>query len=109
MESDSLKKSAIKCLTLCTQNCDHARRYVTTHATGAQNLIAQLKHSDEVVVGNAALSLGHCVTSSRELSAKMADSNIIMELLVLARDGRKSTAQHNCAILIAKLCQTDAR
>ena len=53
--------------------------------------------------------VGDCVTSSRELSAKMADSNIIMELLVLARDGRKSTAQHNCAILIAKLCQTDAR
>ena len=99
----------MKCITLCTQNSENARHLVTSHPTGARCLIAQLKHADEMIVGNAALALGHCVTSSKDLSSKMADSNVVMELLVLARDGRKTTAQHNCAILIAKLCQTDSR
>ena len=83
----------------CPQVC------VCLVAVGVTLLLQQLKHADEVIVGNSALCLGHCVASSAALCKQLADSNIIMDLLILARDQHKTTAQHNCAILIAKLCQ----
>ncbi|KAJ8316038.1 hypothetical protein KUTeg_006052 [Tegillarca granosa] len=39
----------------------------------------------------------------------LVKTDIIKELLVLARDGKRPTVQQNCAILIAKLAQGDSR
>ncbi len=58
--------------------------------------------------GNAALCLSH-LTTLHGVCHKLTKTNIIQHLLVLARDGRKSDVQHNCAILLAKLAQGDQR
>ena len=71
-------------------------------------MVGQLKEEEEVIVGNAALCLGH-MTSVKKVVVKLVKTNIIQHLLVKARDGQRPAAQHNCAILIAKLSQGDHR
>lgn len=67
-----------------------------------------LKSQDEVIIGNAALCLSHC-TQVPKVCQALVKTEIIKELLVLARDGKRPTVQQNCAILIAKLAQGDSR
>lgn len=101
------RKYALKALTGCTQINDHARVFIVDHK-GLGTLMKQLKSEDETVVGNAALCLGHC-TQIPKVCAALSKTDIIKDLLVLARDGKKSGLQQNCAILIAKLAQGDQR
>ena len=66
---------------------------------------------DDVLIGNVALCLSHCVqltSAVRQLTAAAArrrhdNTDLMMTLLMLARDQAKPTVQHNCAILIARL------
>ncbi|XP_071094607.1 tetratricopeptide repeat protein 12-like [Haliotis cracherodii] len=101
------RKSALKCLTACTQSDDSARGYVV-HNKGLGLLKDLLNDEDEVVVGNAALCLSHCVLVPKAAKV-LTKTDIIKELLVLARDGKQSAVQQNCAILIAKLTQGDPK
>ena len=75
---------------------------------GLKTVLDLLKSPDESVVGNAALCLSHCADLPK-VGKALVKTNIMMELLVLARDKTKPTVQHNCAILIAKLSQGDHR
>ena len=70
--------------------------------------MSHLKSEDEVIVGNAALCLSHC-TQIPQVCSVLVMTDIIKELLVLARDGRRPAVQQNCAILIAKLAQGDSK
>lgn len=106
-EDSANRKCALKALTGCSQINDHARVFIVDHK-GLGTLIKQLKSDDETVVGNAALCLSHC-TQVPKVCAALSKTDIIKELLVLARDGNKSGLQQNCAILIAKLAQGDKR
>ncbi|XP_062595259.1 tetratricopeptide repeat protein 12-like [Saccostrea cucullata] len=106
-EESANRKFALKALTGCTQINDHARIFVVDHK-GLGTLIKQLQCEDETVIGNAALCLSHC-TQVPKVCAALAKTDIIKDLLVLARDGKKSGLQQNCAILIAKLAQGDKR
>ncbi|KAK3107524.1 hypothetical protein FSP39_016660 [Pinctada imbricata] len=103
----SNRKHALKALTGCTQINDHARIFTVDHK-GLGTLIKLLKSEDEVVIGNAALCLGH-TTQVPKVCAALTKTDILKDLLVLARDGTKPGLQKNCAILIAKLAQGDTR
>ena len=59
-------------------------------------------------MGNAALCLSHC-TQVPKVCTALTKTDIIKELLVLARDGKRPAVQQNCAILIAKLAQGDSK
>ncbi|XP_022329619.2 tetratricopeptide repeat protein 12-like [Crassostrea virginica] len=106
-EESTNRKCSLKALTGCTQINEHARVFIVDHK-GLGTLIKQLKCDDETVVGNAALCLSHC-TQIPKVSAALSKTDIIKDLLVLARDGKKPALQQNCAILIAKLAQGDQR
>lgn len=67
-----------------------------------------MKTKDEGDVGNAALCISHC-TQVPGVCSSLAETNIIMETLVWARDGKKNAVQQNCAILLAKLAQGDPK
>ena len=71
-------------------------------------LVKAIKNPDEGVIGNAALCLGHC-TQVPKVCAALTKTDIIKDLLVLARDGKRPQLQQNCAILLAKLAQGDPR
>ena len=80
----------------------------SSYFTGLGALIKLLKNPDESIVGNAALCLSHC-TQVPKVCAALTKTDIIKELLVLARDGKRPDVQQNCAILIAKLAQGDTK
>ncbi|KAK7482484.1 hypothetical protein BaRGS_00026301 [Batillaria attramentaria] len=100
-------KHSLKGLTALTQINDSARRTVV-EKDGVTTLTQLLSSADEGIVGNAALCLSHC-TQVAGVCSSLAQTDIIKELLVLARDGKKPAVQQNCAILIAKLASGDAR
>lgn len=70
--------------------------------TGVMALAKLLSHKEESILGNAALCLSHCVQVDG-VAEMLSKTDIIKELLLLARDSKKPTVQQNCAILIAKL------
>ncbi|XP_069115192.1 tetratricopeptide repeat protein 12-like [Argopecten irradians] len=101
------RKHALKGLTACTQINELARIFIVDHK-GLGTLMRLLKADDEILIGNSALSLGHC-TQVPKVCAALAKTDVIKDLLVLARDGKRPAVQQNCAILIAKLAQGDSR
>ncbi|KAK3591065.1 hypothetical protein CHS0354_005454 [Potamilus streckersoni] len=107
-EHDDMVKAALKALAACTQINEEARVHVVGNK-GLGRLLKILKlYKDEAYLGNAALCLSHC-TQVKNVCAALAKTDIIKDLLVLARDGKNPVLQKNCAILIAKLAQGDSR
>ncbi|XP_012940902.1 tetratricopeptide repeat protein 12 [Aplysia californica] len=105
---DSVKeKSALKCLTALTRDSGSVRQVVADNK-GTSLLLNLLNSEDENTLGNCALCLSH-ICAVDKVCSKLTKTNIIQRLLVLARDGRKPNVQSNCAILIGKLAQGDAR
>ncbi|KAH3699829.1 hypothetical protein DPMN_074791 [Dreissena polymorpha] len=100
-------KPALKALTAITKCNEAGRKYIVDNK-GLGTLIKRLKSEDETIVGNAALCLSHCTQVSK-VCALLTKTDIIKDLLVLARDGKKPAVQQNCAILIAKLAQGDSK
>lgn len=76
--------------------------------SGLGRLLDGLKSEDEIVVGNSALCLSHC-TQVPKVCASLTKTDIMKDLLVLARDGKRPAVQQNCAILIAKLSYGDSK
>lgn len=109
--SGTVSRCGSACLAACTKASKDARQQITEHPKGLKTLLDLLKEdcgSDESTVGNVALCLSHCAELPKVCKA-FAQTNVVMDLLVLARDKAKPTVQHNCAILIAKLCSGDNR
>jgi len=109
--SDVLRH-CLAALTACTLHSDLSRQQLTDSKPPVLRLLVELIVShqsyDDVLIGNAALCLSHCVhlpSAVDQLTTAAGNPDIVMSLLVLARDQAKPTVQHNCAILIAKLVQ----
>lgn len=68
-----------------------------------------LKKLNEVFINNSVLCMSHCVETDLGLAQRLAETNIIMDLLYLTRDGYNKDLQKNCGILIAKLVKQDER
>ncbi|ESO99933.1 hypothetical protein LOTGIDRAFT_113177, partial [Lottia gigantea] len=67
-----------------------------------------LQHEDELVVGNSALSLSHCLQVPKS-GAALTKTDIIKDLLVIIQDVKNTDVKQNCAILLGKLAQNDKR
>lgn len=68
-----------------------------------------LKKLNETVINNSVLCISNCVERDVKVAQVMVKSNIIMDLLYLARDGLNQEMRKNCGILIAKLVKKDDR
>ncbi|KAK6173705.1 hypothetical protein SNE40_017111 [Patella caerulea] len=106
-DDNDMIKTSIKCLTACTQINGKAQQYVVQQK-GLGHLAKLLNHEDELVKGNTALCLCHCLQVDKA-GAALAKTDIVKDLLVLARDGNNSDVRQNCAILLGKLAQSDQR
>ena len=51
----------------------------------------------------------HCIDERPSISKLLTNTNIVMDLLYLARDMRKKDGQKNCGILLAKLSKYDEK
>ncbi|XP_064650967.1 tetratricopeptide repeat protein 12-like [Lineus longissimus] len=97
--------NCIKILTSCSKigNTGHDIIY---DGKGLGLILRLMKHRDETVVGNAALCLTNCL-DVKGVCKRLTETDIIKDLLVLARDAKNPTCQQNCAILLGKLATKD--
>ncbi len=81
--------------------------------TTENNSNINLKKLNETQINNATLCISNCIDVTSKTSDKLAlnlsNTNIIMDLLYMTRDGRNSDMQKNCGILIAKLCKKNEK
>lgn len=69
-----------------------------------------LKKLNESVINNAILCMSKCAENEApDLAKRLTNTNIMMDLLYLARDGHNAEMRKNCGILIAKLVKHDER
>ncbi|KAG7455705.1 tetratricopeptide repeat protein 12 [Solea senegalensis] len=103
-------KYAIKTLTVCTAASHLAREELVKSDKKLSTLSHLLRSSsDELVSGNAALCLAHCL-ELEGIASRLLNTDIVLLLLRLsAGDATKSAVQKNSAIALGKLCQSEPR
>ncbi|TNN76061.1 Tetratricopeptide repeat protein 12 [Liparis tanakae] len=103
-------KYAIKTLTLCTA-ASHVAREELLKSDKKLSVLRHLLASsgDEMVTGNAALCLAHCL-DMEGTGSSLLGSDIVPLLLRHAAGGAKRTAvRQNAAIALGKLCRSEPR
>jgi len=116
---DALLSHCVAAVTACTLHSELSRQQLTdTYIASEQSVLCLLldvllshERYDDVLIGNVALCLSHCVqlpAAVSQLTRRHDNTDLMMTLLVLARDQAKPTVQHNCAILIARLVHQHA-
>jgi hypothetical protein len=76
-----------------------------------KNLV-NLKKFNEKLVNNCVVCMSNCVDDpllGKNIASNLTDSNIIMDLLYLCRDGFNLEMRKNCGGLIARLTRQDER
>ncbi|XP_061137021.1 tetratricopeptide repeat protein 12-like [Syngnathus typhle] len=103
-------KYAVKILTACTAASQIAREELVKPDKKLSVLRRLLSSScDEMVSGNAALCLAHCL-ELKGISNNLLGTDIVLELLRhAAGDAKRTAVQQNAAIALGKLCQSEPR
>ncbi|XP_056467384.1 tetratricopeptide repeat protein 12 [Gadus chalcogrammus] len=106
-------KYAIKTLTVCTA-ASHLAREELLESDKRLSVLRRLLRSsdDEVVLGNAALCLSHCLEVQGAALNLLATDAVPLLLRLAAADNTpagRTEAQRNAAIALGKLCHTEPR
>ncbi|XP_006795503.1 tetratricopeptide repeat protein 12 [Neolamprologus brichardi] len=103
-------KYAIKTLTVCTAASLLAREKLVNSDKKLSILRRLLSSScDEMVSGNAALCLAHCL-DLEGVASELLDTDIVLLLLQhAAGDAKRTAVQQNAAIALGKLCRCEPR
>ncbi|KAK7882557.1 hypothetical protein WMY93_028731 [Mugilogobius chulae] len=106
----SATKYAIRTLTVCTAANQLAREELVK----ADKRLSTLRHllvsdCDEVVSGNAALCMAHCLELDGVAGNLLGTDSVLLLLRHAADDSKKTTVQQNAAIALAKLCRYEPR
>lgn len=103
-------KYAIKTLTVCTAASQLAREELLKSDTKLSILRHLLGSScDEMVSGNAALCLAHCLELEGTASNLLGTDIVLVLLRHAAGDAKRTTVQRNAAIALGKLCRSEPR
>lgn len=76
-------------------------------SSGLRTLCSLLSSSDDVIIANVALCIGHCIAVGG-VSSDLVGSGIVKTLLAKT-DTVNSSIKQNCAITLAKLATSDTR
>lgn len=68
-----------------------------------------LGSSDELVVGNAALCLGHCLAVQGAAASLLGTDCVMLLLSLVAGKSKRVDVQQNAAISLGKLCRAEPR
>ncbi|XP_061682610.1 tetratricopeptide repeat protein 12-like isoform X5 [Syngnathoides biaculeatus] len=103
-------KYGLKILTVCTAASQLAREELVKSDKKLLILRRLLSSScDEMVSGNAALCLAHCL-ELKGIASNLLGTDIVLQLLRhAAGDAKKTAVQQNAAIALGKLCQSEPR
>ncbi|CAK6968132.1 uncharacterized protein LOC121898295 isoform X1 [Scomber scombrus] len=103
-------KYAIKTLTVCTA-ASHLAREELVKSDKKLSIIRHLLGSscDEMVSGNAALCLAHCLELEGAASSLLGTDIVLLLLRHAAGDAKRTAVQKNAAIALGKLCSSEPR
>ncbi|XP_005720901.1 tetratricopeptide repeat protein 12 [Pundamilia nyererei] len=103
-------KYAIKTLTVCTA-ASHLAREKLVNSDKKLSIIRRLLSSscDEMVSGNAALCLAHCLDLEGVASDLLGTDIVLLLLQHAAGDAKRTAVQQNAAIALGKLCRCEPR
>ncbi|XP_051254268.1 tetratricopeptide repeat protein 12 isoform X1 [Dicentrarchus labrax] len=103
-------KYAIKTLTVCTAASHLAREELLKSDKKLSILLHLLDSScDEMVSGNAALCLAHCLELEGIASNLLGTDIVLLLLRHAAGDAKRTAVQQNAAIALGKLCRSEPR
>ncbi|XP_027135836.1 tetratricopeptide repeat protein 12 isoform X3 [Larimichthys crocea] len=103
-------KYAIKTLTVCTA-ASHLAREELLKSDKKLSILRHLLASscDEMVSGNAALCLAHCLELEGIASNLLGTDIVPLLLRHAAQDAKRTAVQRNAAIALGKLCRSEPR
>ncbi len=100
---------AVRVMAAATQEHEPTRYSVGDDVEVTTRLADFVQNStNEVLAGNAALCLGHCVMDTC-LAEHLTHTDIIKSLLRRCADGEKAESRTNYGLLVAKLAQANPR
>ncbi|XP_010156648.1 PREDICTED: tetratricopeptide repeat protein 12, partial [Eurypyga helias] len=99
----------IKTLSICTRSNGQAQEDLVKADKRFSVLLKLLDSEDEMIVGNAAFCLGHCLAVPGA-AASLLNSSVVMTLLKHAGgDATRPSVQKNAAVALGKLCVAEPR
>ncbi|XP_041797290.1 tetratricopeptide repeat protein 12 [Chelmon rostratus] len=107
---ETATKYAIKTLTVCTA-ASHSAREELLKSDKKLSILRHLLGSscDEMVSGNAALCLAHCLELEGIASGLLGTDIVLLLLRHAAGDAKRTAVQLNAAIALGKLCRSEPR
>ncbi|XP_059186511.1 tetratricopeptide repeat protein 12 isoform X2 [Centropristis striata] len=106
----SATKYAIRTLTACTAGSHSAREELVKSDKKLSILRHLLASScDEIVTGNAALCLAHCLECEGIASHLLGTDIVLLLLRHAAGDAKRTAVRQNAAIALGKLCRSEPR
>ncbi|XP_042343373.1 tetratricopeptide repeat protein 12 [Plectropomus leopardus] len=103
-------KYAIKTLTVCTA-ASHSAQEELVKSDKKLSILRHLLSSscDEMVTGNAALCLAHCLELEGTASTLLGTDIVLLLLRHAAGDTKRTAVRQNAAIALGKLCRSEPR
>uniref|UniRef100_A0A671R1G2 Tetratricopeptide repeat domain 12 n=1 Tax=Sinocyclocheilus anshuiensis TaxID=1608454 RepID=A0A671R1G2_9TELE len=100
---------SIKALTVCTASIPQACEEMVKLDKRLRTLRKLLGGIDELVVGNAALCMGHCLEVDGAAGGLLGTDCVQLLLHHAAGDAKRAAVRHNAAITLGKLCKIEPR
>lgn len=100
---------SIKALTVCTASIPQACEELVMLDKRLHTLRKLLGGIDELVVGNAALCMGHCLEVNGAASGLLGTDCVPLLLQLTAGDAKRAAVRQNAAITLGKLCKIEPR
>uniref|UniRef100_A0A3B4DKJ6 Tetratricopeptide repeat domain 12 n=1 Tax=Pygocentrus nattereri TaxID=42514 RepID=A0A3B4DKJ6_PYGNA len=100
---------AIKALAVCTASSQQACEELVKFDKRLVTVRKLLGSSDEVVLGNAALCLGHCLVVQGAAASLLGTDCVPLLLRHAAGEATRAAVQQNAAIALGKLCKAEPR
>ncbi|ROL53322.1 Tetratricopeptide repeat protein 12 [Anabarilius grahami] len=100
---------SIKALTVCTASIPQACEELVKLDKRLHTLRKLLGSIDELVVGNAALCMGHCLEVDGAASGLLGTDCVPLLLRHSAGDAKRAAVRQNAAITLGKLCKIEPR
>ncbi|MCI4385749.1 hypothetical protein PGIGA_G00054390 [Pangasianodon gigas] len=108
-EGQTSSRYSIKALAVCTASGQQACEELVKLDKRLVTMRKLLGSSDELVVGNAALCLGHCLAVQGAAASLLGTDCVMLLLRHVAGKAKRADVQKNAAITLGKLCKTEPR
>ncbi|XP_053502908.1 tetratricopeptide repeat protein 12 isoform X3 [Ictalurus furcatus] len=108
-EGQTSSRYSIKALAVCTASGQQACEELVKLDMRLVTMRKLLGSSDELVVGNAALCLGHCLAVQGAAASLLGTDCVMLLLRHVAGKANRADVQQNAAITLGKLCRAEPR